>query len=636
MNGFPATRTNFCLMLCIAAVLTGASSLAAESDAPIATPESGTTGTPAASNAPATVDQPPEDATSSAGTDEPVAAETPAATNEPVEADAPHDGQTAAEANDPAAADSQLEGPKEAEPVQGQASVDDNDRGEPAQPTTSDAAGTAAKTGGAAAAGVSLATVMTMLQKQQAELDSQRAQIAKQKEELARQSALIVSLQAEREKITRQENQITVQTEQIDSQQKSIQALQAQVDQMAAVDPMQLSEDQIETRERLQTLEQSLQDSEQASTATYDIDSFPGSIPIPGTAAAVRIGGFVKMNIVESIDPIGSTDRFIVGTIPVPQESSKASAAITVDQSRLNFDLREKTSVGPLRAFIEGDFAGDGTTFRLRHAYGQYKSILAGQTWSTFMDAGASPEELDFEGINGRINVRQPEIRYFPKIGRDWNFLIALENPDAQVTNGEGLSQWPDLVTSIYRTWFERFHVKTALLLRNLEATWDDTTNGVTDDSAIGWGLTVSGKTAIPRWDERDNFLFQFNYGEGYGRYVNDLGTVGEETGDGFDGIFDESGNLSTFPVWSYYIAIQKWWGDALRSNFNYSFVNVDNFDFQSGDAYDETQRGAGNIIWSPTSRLDIGAELLYGSRKNKDGQKANATQIQVSAKYRY
>ena len=253
------------------------------------------------------------------------------------------------------------------------------------------------------------------------------------------------------------------------------------------------------------------------------------------------------------------------------------------------------------------------------------------------MDNEASPEELDFEGINGRINVRQPEIRYFPEIGQDWNFLVALENPDAQITSGEALSQWPDFVASIRRTWFERFHVKTALILRNIEAEWDDTTNGVTDDSTYGWGLTVSGKTAIPRLgDTRDNFLFQFNYGEGYGRYVNDLGTIGAETGDGFDAIFDQSGNLSAFPVWAYYIAVQKWWGDTLRSNFNYSFVNVDNFDFQPDDAYDATQRASGNIIWSPGARVDIGAELLYGTRENKDGQKADATQIQISAKYRY
>jgi hypothetical protein len=344
------------------------------------------------------------------------------------------------------------------------------------------------------------------------------------------------------------------------------------------------------------------------------------------------------MNIVENISPIVSKDRFIVGSIPVPQQSAQAEASITVDQSRLNFDLRERTSLGPLRAFIEGDFAGDNTAFRLRHAFGQFKTVLAGQTWTTFMDNEASPEELDFEGINGRINVRQPEIRYFPKIGKNLNLLVALENPDPQVTDGTGISQWPDFVASIRRTWFEIFHVKTALLVRNIQANWDlspDSDNPI-EDSVIGWGLTVSGTTPVPWWDKRDNFLYQVNYGDGYGRYVNDLGTIGETTGDGFDAVFDPNGNLDGFKVLAYYVALQKWWGDAVRSNFNLSYVDVNTFSYQPTDSYDHTWRASANYIWSPTARVDIGGEILWGQRQNLDGQNADAVQFQFSAKYRY
>jgi hypothetical protein len=274
----------------------------------------------------------------------------------------------------------------------------------------------------------------------------------------------------------------------------------------------------------------------------------------------------------------------------------------------------------------------------LRHAFGQFKQILAGQTWSTFMDNEASPEELDFEGINGRINIRQPEIRYFPQVGQHMNFLISLENPDPQVTGGEGISQWPDFVASIRRTWFDVFHVKTALLIRNIEATWDQSPdpNNPIEESVMGWGLTVSGTTPLPWWDKRDNFLYQVNYGDGYGRYVNDLGTIGEQTGDGFDAIFDPSGNLDGFKVLAWYIAMQKWWGDSLRSNFNVSRVDIRNFDYQAAEAYNNTWRATGNLIWSPVARVDIGAEALWGQRKNHDGQTGDAVQFQFSAKYRY
>jgi hypothetical protein len=81
---------------------------------------------------------------------------------------------------------------------------------------------------------------------------------------------------------------------------------------------------------------------------------------------------------------------------------------------------------------------------------------------------------------------------------------------------------------------------------------------------------------------------------------------------------------------------LQKWWAESLRSNFNISFVEVDNFDFQPTDTYKKTERFSGNIIWSPTPRVDVGVELLYGTRKNKDNQSAHARQVQLSATYRY
>ena len=133
-------------------------------------------------------------------------------------------------------------------------------------------------------------------------------------------------------------------------------------------------------------------------------------------------------------------------------------------------------------------------------------------------------------------------------------------------------------------------------------------------------------------WDDRDNLMFQFNYGEGYSHYVNDLNSV-----DVPDAVFDTTtGQLKTLPVISYYVAVQKWWTSNLRSNFNYSYVDVDNEDFQDDAAYHKTRRAIANIIWSPTARVDFGAEFLYGYRENKDSDSANAAQLQLSGTYRY
>ena len=47
------------------------------------------------------------------------------------------------------------------------------------------------------------------------------------------------------------------------------------------------------------------------------------------------------------------------------------------------------------------DFFGtNSTTPKLRHAYGQAKNFLVGQTFSNFMDPDAGADTLDYQGPN--------------------------------------------------------------------------------------------------------------------------------------------------------------------------------------------------------------------------------------------
>jgi len=360
-------------------------------------------------------------------------------------------------------------------------------------------------------------------------------------------------------------------------------------------------------------------------------EELPGFIRVPYTDASMKLGGYVKMSIVQSLDQVGSEDRFVVGTIPVTGEEAVAAneASLTTRQSRLNLDVRRRTERGPLRAFIEGDFAGaGGDTFRLRHAYGQFGQLLAGQTWSTFIDTDVVPEDLDFEGLNGRVIVRQPQLRYFPNIGRDLRLAVAIEDPSPDVTGGIGLTEIPDFVASIRRSRWDRLHLRSALLLRQIQAEPDD--NAGVEETDTGWALSVSGYVPVPAWSERDKFMFQMNYGEGIGRYINDLASVG-----GQDAVFDPvTGELKALPAFGGYAAFEHWWSDKMRSTFVLGLTDVDNFDFQPDDAYKRTTRVTANLLYSPIPRLDLGGELLWGERENKDGMTGDAVQLQIAAKY--
>ena len=386
---------------------------------------------------------------------------------------------------------------------------------------------------------------------------------------------------------------------------------------------------------------------EDPSNTIYDLD-FPGAWHLPGSTAAMKIGGYVNLALINSFDPMFATDRFIVGSIPPDGEDpvgAKSGTDVTANQTRINFEVREETSQGLLRAFVEGDFYGEGDTYRLRHAFGQFRWVLAGKSWSTLMDIDSRPEEVDFEGINGEILARQAQVRIFPTFGESMSFKLALEDPRTDVVNGFGAKGRGDLIASVDRlplgqlgTWNSRV----AFILRELVADEAGMTPGENPSGkTTGWGVTTSGRKSIPRWGENDFLLWQLTYGEGIGRYLNDLNSVG-----GGDAVFDPEGKLRALPVFGGYVSYRhvwpsnflflKKWKGVLRSNFTGSWVYIDNYDFEGDKNYKSTIRASANFIYLPTPNVQFGMELLWGRRTNKDNTDGTATQLQFSARYNF
>ncbi len=472
---------------------------------------------------------------------------------------------------------------------------------------------------------MSMAEIIALLQAQQQQIDAQKVLLDSQAKQIAGLERELDTLRSPPPAVTLQEEQV----------------VKAVPDTAPGTTPEMKTDDTVAAEVAATQSEetQAIEAGEAVSRAQTDdptralLEDFVGAWRLPGTNAALAIGGFVKANIVYNWDPLEIKDRFIVGSIPVGKSDGvEEQSSLTANQSRLNFDLREPTEFGLLRAFIEGDFAQEGDTFRLRHAFGQWKAMTAGKTWSAFVDTKASPEEVDFEGLNGRVNVRQSQIRLAPKLGEEYEFRFSLEDPNPQVSNGSGVTRAPDIVMAGSFQPYPKLHTRVALLLRQIRAQPDSSIgNGV--EKKYAWGLSVSGRYRVPYWDERDSLLFQLNGGDGIGRYVNDLSSVGN-----FDGIFNPgTGDLELFDIYSGYVSFQHWWGqNQLRSNFTFGFVNVNNPGFVADTAYQSTLRASGNLFWSPTPRIDIGGEYLWGERENENGSNADATQLQVAVRYRF
>ncbi len=259
----------------------------------------------------------------------------------------------------------------------------------------------------ALAIGVLLASGRVSAKESDSGLDELRTTLAAQRQ----------LIEAQDRRLERQRQQIEEQSRDLREQRLLLRSLQTRLDELSAAQGRSPeTADTIATRERLQN-EDVLERPAEVPQNVAEEGEFPGSVSIPGTNMAARVGGFVKLNAIANFDDVGEDDRFLTASIPVSGEEEAGEGrriTFSARQSRLNLDMRMDSTVGRFRAFIEGDFAGQGGSdnYRLRHAYGQYERFLVGQTWSTFSDLSAIPETIDFEGLNARIRVRQPLIQW--------------------------------------------------------------------------------------------------------------------------------------------------------------------------------------------------------------------------------
>ena len=353
-----------------------------------------------------------------------------------------------------------------------------------------------------------------------------------------------------------------------------------------------------------------------------------------------KFGGFVKTDVIYSdYDPGPSSgagrDFYIPGTIPVGDGPSESYLDFHVKESRINFKSTHNLDNGArMTSFIELDFqlpAGGNERVsnsfapRVRHAFLTYNKWLVGQTWMTFFNVGALPENLDFVGpAESTIFGRQPMIRY---TSGPWQF--AAENPETTITpyGGGGRiaaddNTAPDLVG--------RYNMKgdwgtftVAGMLRQLRY---ENNAAAIKDSTTGWGISLSGKFII---GEKDDFRWMASYGGGLGRYI------GLNTANG--AVLDADGNLHAIDSAGIFGSYRHFWSEQWRSNLTLGYLAVDNDVELTGMSV--TKKAASvhvNLIYSPQPKLDFGVEFMYADRKVESGADGDMKRLQFSAKYAF
>jgi hypothetical protein len=435
------------------------------------------------------------------------------------------------------------------------------------------------------------------------------------------------------------------QTAEIAELREQLAALSKQLEDLRAAIPGMLAQDEL--KKRLEALEEATEKVPELPQSIVSAGDFPGSIRIPGTDTAIKFGGRIRTAAVFTLGPLGSEDRFLTNSIPVEADDAAAGkgkrTTFSANTSRFNLDVRTPTGVGHMRAFIEGDFFGQvGTTdnratFRLRHAFAQFRDLLVGQTWSTFSDPSANHQDLDFEGINGENVIRQAQIRWTKRVREHIDLALAAETPQVSITGGQGVNLIPDLVLRTRRKVKDIGHLQLAAVLRQIRGEWN--LDPTVRQSTFAWGATASGVVPFHYFKLTDRLIFQLNLGQGNARYINDLNSL-----TGQDAVFDDAtGELEALTATGGYLDFEHQWTQwettrvmKLRSSFIWSFVAVDNLGFQPPDAYRRTNRFSVNLVFSPIERIDMCLEYIYGSRENKDGHRGTSDQFQVVGIFRF
>ena len=299
-----------------------------------------------------------------------------------------------------------------------------------------------------------------------------------------------------------------------------------------------------------------------------------------------------------------------------PEREGHFSA--TANQSRVGITATHPEGV---KVNIEGHFYSG--SFGIRHAYGEYNGVLAGQTWSNYNSWVGTPSILDFNATAATAGrqLRNAQLRY-----TTGPMSFSVEEPsDAGILGTANEKTGMPAFTAKFEDSQGNLSYSTAIVAKQVAA--DDGTN---DDSAIGYAgfgalkvqlsdmITLQG--AINYADGAGSYLYLSGMSDGYmkGDSVETIAGYGGSIGVGVDLGNGRSLNLSTG-------LIDVDWDDA----------EADNVTDVTG--MDETRQNAFiNYQWTPAKNVMMGVEYGYWKAETVGGNTSEANRVMYVARYNF
>lgn len=320
---------------------------------------------------------------------------------------------------------------------------------------------------------------------------------------------------------------------------------------------------------------------------------------------------------------------------------SDGQAILSARQSRLGVQANLPTDAGAVFAKFEFDLFGVGvdagqTTIRLRHAYGEWGHVLAGQTNSLFMDASVFPNTIDYWGPAGMVFLRNPQLRLTTKTDSR-TLAIAIEHPTNDIDAGQIRTIDPALGAALTSdtkvpdlTAQARFdmgwgHFQIAGILRKIAYETIGGANSTPKGSKVGGGVDVTSNVKV---GEKDVAHLGVVAGKGIANYMNDGGTDLAPDGTIAKPV------AAAVPLLGFIAYYDHYWSDRWSTSLGYSRTEVNNTDLQTADAFNIGQYASANLLYYPAKNVFLGGEMLWGRRDDNGGANGDDFRFQFSVHY--
>jgi len=342
---------------------------------------------------------------------------------------------------------------------------------------------------------------------------------------------------------------------------------------------------------------------------------FTGGIVIQGATAAMAIGGFIKtLAIVDSRLEVSGADLKpeTIGTIRPDRDGN---FAVDATLSRWYFDVRAVTQHGRVRGYLEWDLNNGNNgalALKPRHVYATWHAthgtLLAGHTWTTFMNTTVIPEGVTEATVSGLAFARQAQLRWTQHLGAATDVAAAVESPatgDFLIESGAvARTRWPDIVGAL------DLHAGTSAGLRlSGLIRWIKVGSADSGSRSTGWGTSLSGYWKI---GGRDRVMLGGTYGRGIARYLLGFGTSAS-------GIVDAD-TLYLLDNYGGFVSYRHDWSGRTRSTAAIGHASVSPLATQPDDAFRRTTYAFVSRMWSPMPFLTGGLEYAYGMLELHDG----------------